>query len=136
MVIPALLRQTVINRAGNRCEYCTLSQFAQEASFHIDHIIPQSAGGPTTLENLALACVTCSLRKGARQTVMDMETGLEFPVFNPRRDLWQNHFRWVGLQIIGVTAMGRATTSALQMNRAHIIAIRNEERLRGRLPMV
>jgi hypothetical protein len=136
MAVPELLRQTVINGAENRCEYCRLSQFAQEASFHIDHIVPQSGGGPTTMENLALACVTCSLRKGARQTVTDPETGVAVPVFNPRRDRWHSHFHWAGVRIIGVTAIGRATADALQMNRAHALAIRNEERLRGRLPAV
>lgn len=136
MAVPDLIRNAVINRAENHCEYCRLSQFAQEATFHIDHIIPQSAGGPTTMENLALACVTCSLRKGARQTVTDPDTGLEVPVFNPRRDPWQNHFRWADVRIVGVSATGRATADALQMNRAHALATRNEERLRGRLPAV
>jgi len=32
------LRLLVVNRAGNRCEYCLLSQDGQEASFHSDHI--------------------------------------------------------------------------------------------------
>ena len=55
--IPSMLRKTVIRRAGNRCEYCQLSQKGQEATFHIDHIIPVILGGETIAENLALACV-------------------------------------------------------------------------------
>lgn len=62
--IPQSLREEVILRARNRCEYCRLSQLGQEAAFHIDHVIPRAAGGPTTSTNLALACVSCSLRKG------------------------------------------------------------------------
>ena len=54
--IPAELRQLVIQRAAGRCEYCRLSQEGQEATFHIDHVIPVSAGGQTVAENLALAC--------------------------------------------------------------------------------
>jgi 5-methylcytosine-specific restriction endonuclease McrA len=65
--IPGALRNLVIERAGSRCEYCGLSQRGQAATFHIDHVIPLAAGGPTTPENLALACVSCSLRKAARQ---------------------------------------------------------------------
>lgn len=62
--IPAALRRWVIQRANNRCEYCGISQIGQVATFHIDHVIPVVAGGETTAENLALACVSCSLRKG------------------------------------------------------------------------
>src|ERR1044071_394632 len=40
-----ILRQTIIDRANHHCEYCRVSQFAQEAAFHIDHILPTSAGG-------------------------------------------------------------------------------------------
>jgi len=52
------LRRLVVNRAGNRCEYCRLSQEGQEASFHIDHISPRALGGSTEPDNLALACVS------------------------------------------------------------------------------
>ena len=41
------LRRLVVDRAGNRCEYCRLSQEGQEASFHIDHITPRAWGGST-----------------------------------------------------------------------------------------
>ena len=136
MTAPEPLRQAVIQRAGDRCEYCRLSQFAQEATFHIDHVVPQSAGGPTTLENLALACVTCSLRKGARQTVVDVESGMEVSIFDPRREAWSTHFRWDGVRIIGLTATGRATIEAHRMNRPHLLSIRKEERQRGRHPVV
>lgn len=135
MTVPEAVRELVVSRAENRCEYCRLSQLAQEAAFHVDHIIPQSAGGPTDLDNLALSCVTCSLRKAARLTVRDALTGTDVPVFNPRRNVWSNHFRWDGVLIVGVTAIGRATADTLQMNRPQILSIRMEERDRGRLPV-
>jgi 5-methylcytosine-specific restriction endonuclease McrA len=59
------LREEVTLRAGNRCEYCRLSQLGQEATFHMDHVIPRAANGPTSSDNLALACVSCSPRKWA-----------------------------------------------------------------------
>jgi 5-methylcytosine-specific restriction endonuclease McrA len=71
MAIRSKLRRLAIERAKGSCEYCGLSQVGQEATFHIDHIVPISAGGPTEPENLALACVSCSLRKGARETAID-----------------------------------------------------------------
>ena len=69
--VPARLRRLVLQRAESRCEYCGLSQEGQEASFHVDHIVPKAAQGPTRADNLALACVACSLRKEARRSAVD-----------------------------------------------------------------
>ena len=33
----------------------------------LDHIIPESHGGPTTADNLTLACRPCNRKKGARR---------------------------------------------------------------------
>jgi hypothetical protein len=132
--IPARLRRLVVRRAGRRCEYCGLAQQGQEATFHIDHIVPRAASGATTAENLALACVSCSLRKEARRSAVDPETGRRVPLFHPRRQRWANHFHWEGVVVVGLTATGRATVAALQMNRPLIRAIRHEEELRGRHP--
>ena len=132
--IPAALRNAVILRAANRCEFCQLAQDGQEATFHIDHILPRAAGGPTTEDNLALACVSCSLHKAARQTAVDPESREACSLFNPRTQKWSEHFRWDGEMALGLTAVGRATISALRMNRALILAIRREEATRGRHP--
>ena len=72
--IPASLRSLVVSRAGNRCEYCGLSQMGQAATFHVHHIVPVVEGGQTTADNLALACVSCSLRKAARLRVPDPDS--------------------------------------------------------------
>src|SRR5436305_14775629 len=87
--IPAALHAEVALRAGNRCEYCRLSQLGQEAAFHIDHVRPRAAGGPTTADNLALACVSCSLRQWAKQTAPDADSGEEVPLFSRRRKPWR-----------------------------------------------
>jgi hypothetical protein len=134
MQIPAHLRRSVVERARARCEYCGLAQAGQEATFHIDHVIPVAAGGETTLGNLALACVSCSLRKGARQRAADPLDGSEVELFNPRRDPWAKHFSWNGTEVIAQTPTGRSTIAALQLNRAAVRAIRLEELLRGRHP--
>src|SRR4051812_25193987 len=78
---------------------CTLSQAGQEATFHIDHVQPIAAGGPTAEDNLALACISCSLRKAAHQFAPDPETGLDAPSYNPRRQVWNEHFRWDGVRV-------------------------------------
>jgi hypothetical protein len=132
--IPTALRREVIETAGNSCEYCGLSQEGQEATFHIDHIIPRSADGETVLKNLALACVSCSLRKAARQMAIDPHSGNDVALFNPRRDAWHDHFQWEDVLLVGLTPTGRATVAALDMNRSLILAIRQEEALLGHYP--
>lgn len=134
MFIPDYLRQQVVHRAQSRCEYCGISQDGQEAAFHIDHVLPVIAGGATTLDNLALACVSCSLRKGARRKSSDPKTGKRVLLFNPRRDLWRLHFRWHEIRVIRLSPTGRATVEALQMNRPVAEAIRHHEKARGLHP--
>jgi HNH endonuclease len=132
--IPTSLRRLAIQRADNRCEYCGLSQLGQAATFHIDHIVPVVAGGSTAADNLALACVSCSLYKGAKQDIEDPETSQTVVIFNPRQQTWQEHFSWRGVEVVGLTAVGRATIHILKLNRAIIQAIRAEEEFFGRHP--
>lgn len=55
-------------------------------------------------------------------------------LFNPRQQVWKKLFRWYGVRVVGLTATGRATIEALNMNRAIMLAIRSEEELLGRHP--
>lgn len=128
------LRRKVVARAGNRCEYCGLSQQGQAATFHVDHIVPLAQDGPTALDNLALACVACSLYKGARQEAVDPQSGEKVSLLNPQKQNWDEHFRWEGERIVGHSKSGRATVEALKMNRPILLAIRAEERMIGRHP--
>jgi hypothetical protein len=47
-------------------------------------------------------------------------------LFNPRRQIWREHFAWTpeGDRIIGLTAVGRATTVALNLNRPALVKAR------------
>jgi len=60
--IPARLRHEVMERDGYRCVYCGLGP-PDGVKLHIDHRIPQSRGGRTTMVNLATACEQCNLGK-------------------------------------------------------------------------
>ena len=64
--IPSRLRDQVVQRAGNRCEYCGLSQAGQEAAFHVDHVVPLALGGQHELPNLAISYPRCNIKKNAR----------------------------------------------------------------------
>lgn len=134
MTVSASIRRLVTQRAGNRCEYCRLSQAGQEALFHVDHILPEMDGGLTVLENLALACVSCSLRKGARRLAPDPQTGRLASLFHPRKQRWSAHFRWQGHRVVGISATGRASVEALKLNRLVMLSIRSEEAFFGRFP--
>lgn len=134
MAVPASLRRRVTARAKHRCEYCGLSQLGQAATFHLDHVVPVVAGGATVLDNLALACIHCSLRKGARQAAPDPKTGRTVRLFHPREQQWNHHFRWAGNELVGITATGRATLEALALNSPEHQIIRSFESLLGRHP--
>lgn len=134
--IPIFLDELVRKRAAYFCEYCQLPQSSQEATFHLDHIQPRFARGATRAENLALACVTCSLKKAARTHARDPISNKLVRLFNPRQDCWSAHFRWSGAcRLIGRTGTGRATIIALGMNRPNIIAIRQTLLMLGRMSL-
>lgn len=133
--LPASLDRRVRLRAGHRCEYCRLSQLRQEATFHVDHVRPVRDGGPSTLDNLALACVSCSLRKGARTNVIDPGSMELVRIFDPRTQVFGDHFAvHKNGTITGKTPVGRATVDALRMNRELAVQLRCEEMDRGRYP--
>ncbi|WP_439625129.1 HNH endonuclease [Gemmata sp.] len=118
----------VAARAGNRCEYCRMHQSLQGATFHTEHISPQSAGGSDAPENLALACPGCNLAKSNRVAATDPEAGGTVPLFNPRTQRWRDHFTWdANRRVIGLTAIGRATVDALDLNRPRRLTIREAE---------
>jgi hypothetical protein len=123
----AEIQQQVQQRAADRCEYCRMHQSLQGATFHVEHVVPQSHGGSSQFDNLAWACPSCNLHKSNR---VELEIGEEIvPFFNPRRDDWNNHFRWDGYQITGLTQTGRATVEALLLNHDRRVQIRQAEEL-------
>ncbi len=130
----AELERQAAARAGDRCEYCRMHQSLQGARFHLEHVIPVSRGGTSDLENLAWACPGCNLHKSDRIEVIDPDTGGAAPLFNPRSGSWHAHFAWDDYQVIGLTAIGRATVSALNLNHARRIRIRQAEQSFGLFP--
>jgi hypothetical protein len=92
----------------------------------VEHIIPRARGGKTTLKNLCLACHRCNEYKGDRMEAPDPVTGEMVVLFNPRTQVWHEHFRWSrdGVEIIGLTATGRATVQTLHLNNEEIVAAR------------
>jgi hypothetical protein len=122
------LRDAVIERAANRCEYCQLPAQLQVGGFEIDHIEPRSRGGQTILSNLALACPNCNAHKWAHIDGEDPESGQLISLFNPRTQRWIDHFEWSAsspYEMMGTSPQGRATVARLQMNHPDLVSIRH-----------
>ena len=131
----AAVRELVRRRAGERCEYCHLPQAAVPlASFHIEHVVARQHGGGDDPANLALACDRCNLHKGPNLAGIDPETGNVVPLFHPRQDAWDDHFRWERVEVVGLTASGRATVRLLNMNTTRRLKVRKELRRSEPLP--
>ncbi len=136
--IPEKLRCKVSADAGHRCGYCLTDQKISGGQMHIEHIIPLSKGGTSDMSNLWLACAWCNSFKGVRTRAEDPLTKKYVTLFNPREQKWPEHFRWSddGLHVIGLTAVGRATVTALQMNNEFIVPARRLWNIAGWHPPV
>jgi len=132
--IPIQLRRLVIKRAGWRCEYCLIHQDDRPETHPIDHILALKHGGQTAEENLALACLTCNVNKGSDLAAIDPLGGEIVPLFNPRNQNWGEHFELSGAQIIGRTAIGRATVVLLRLNDDERLSYRQSLIDAGRYP--
>ena len=124
--IPKALRDRIAAQARFRCGYCLTSERIVGAPMEIDHIVPESLGGATEEENLWLACSLCNDHKGNRIAGIDPLTGEVARLFDPRRQVWREHFMWTedGERIIGLTPVGRATVVALNLNRPTLVIAR------------
>ena len=112
----AALVRYIWQRAGDCCEYCRIAQPWDDAPFEIDHIIARKHGGLTIVSNLALSCLHDNSHKGPNVAGFDPKTRQLVPLFNPRRQKWNRHFRWRGAYLVGRTPIGRATVSVLNIN--------------------
>ena len=89
-------------------------------------IIPTAHDGTDDEDNLWLACRLCNGYKGSQVSGFDVITGKQVSLFNPRTQVWAEHFMWGadGTFIIGLTAHGRATVLALQLNNVLAVTVR------------
>ena len=108
----------VAERANHRCEYCHAPEVVFNFPFEVEHIIPIAKRGKTDLDNLALACRSCNLRKSDRISGYLPDSNVEVNFFHPRQNQWIAHFgvnRESG-EILGLTLIGRVTIDYLMMN--------------------
>jgi HNH endonuclease len=110
-IISQLQKLAYLRRAGYRCEYCRRQIY--DDFYEIDHVFPRSQGGEDTSENFAIACKRCNLNKGSNICWRDPITGKVSNLFHPREMKWDSHFLFIGREIRGKTASGRATCALL-----------------------
>ena len=60
--VPVSIRRHVYERDGYCCVLC-----GSDSDLSLDHIKHFSAGGPDTVENFRLLCMTCNRKRGNRQ---------------------------------------------------------------------
>jgi len=118
------MRRLVESRANGRCEYGLLPAAVSFFSHEVDHIVALKHGGKTDPQNLAYACWRCNRFKGTDLGSFDPETGIFSLLFNPRDQVWAEHFQLQSDRINGLTLEGRTTIYLLQLN--------NDERMAER----
>lgn len=124
MVDERTLRQRVAARAGYCCEYCQLPEHGTSLPFQLDHVIAEKHEGETSLENLAYACLHCNSFKGPSIAGWDRQSDQVVRLFDPRRDLWSDHFEWDGALLSARTAVGRVTIAVLRINLHYRVSVR------------
>jgi len=129
------LRTALRELAGDIREYCRLPQSMALHRHEPDHIISVQHGGRTELENLALACMRCNRRKGPNIGSIDPVTGQLTPLFNPRTQLWPEHFRYEDGRLQPLSPEARVTEKVLQLNKPGRVAERQRQAAAGLLDL-
>lgn len=119
-------RGLVSKRAYGCCEYCQLAQESSILPHQIDHVRATKHRGANTMDNTCFACAHCNAAKGPNVAGYDPETGALVALFNPRVDVWREHFHWQGALLVGNTPVGRATIDVLRINDADCVEQRRE----------
>jgi hypothetical protein len=134
--IPRAVRRLVRERAGRRCEYCQHPDSLTTAPYVCEHVPPRVKGAGDTPDELAWSCPYCNGYKHIKTHARDPQSNRLMPLFNPRRQKWSQHFAWSDsyLNIIGLTATGRATVEALKLNREELVNLRGALLLTGDHP--
>src|SRR5262249_6428528 len=115
-------RRRVAERARHLCEYCKLPQSYTSLPHEMDHVRAQKHHGRTSLRNL---CWACNAAKGPNVAGYDPQTDELVPLFNPRKDRWDEHFAWDGPRLTGKSPTARATIDVLRINDPQRIAHRS-----------
>jgi len=133
--VPAELRERVRERAKRSCEYCLLAEEQASFGFEADHIIGEQHRGLTVDENLAWCCFPCNRFKGPNIASVDPVTGELARLFNPRSQIWSEHFQIDAAQLVPLTPEGRVTVETLKLNSTKRLEVRETLASLGQYPL-
>ncbi len=122
----ASIKLLVRERAKYCCEYCIAQLKFSADTFSTEHIIPIVKNGTDAVDNLAFSCQYCNNLKYTAIHAIDPATGNMVNIYNPRKDIWTDHFEWYdNFTIIrGISSTGRATENRLKLNRIGLVNLR------------
>lgn len=100
MPISDEVKQAIRARAKYICEYYHSLERLSANRFTVDHVTLSSLGGSDKIDNLALACRRCNERRYNFVAGIDPETQEIVPIFNPRRQQWEEHFVWLNQGVV------------------------------------
>ena len=127
-------RELVAARAAYLCEYCLIHEMDTFLDCQVDHIISLKHDGQAEPDNLAYACAFCNRSKGSDVGSVLLPSRQFTRFFNPRTDLWADHFRLSAATIVPVASIGRATARILGFNGDDRILERQTLIAMGRYP--
>ena len=116
MKIAQSLRNLVFQRAHYLCEYYLIHEVDSYLPLQVEHIISQKHYKWHDLENLASACFLCNRMKGSDIFTILPPDLSPIRLYNPRTDIWTEHFSIESTMIISKTKIGQATINILQLN--------------------
>lgn len=122
------LRDLVASRANHVCEYCLIHEEDTFFLCHVDHIISIKHGGQSSENNLAYACAVCNRKKGSDVGSILLPSRKFVRFYNPRIDLWIDHFKLEDHLIVSLTDIGEVTVKIFEFN--------NEDRLIERQALI
>ena len=128
--ISKVARQLVRQRANFQCEYCLLNEKRSFIGFEVDHIISRKHRGSNDPNNLAYSCGDCNRNKGTDIASIDCNRNKGTDIasidwnnnnqitrfYNPRLDLWAEHFRLSNTVIESLTSIGEVTITIFRFN--------------------
>jgi hypothetical protein len=111
------LNAQVVSRAGGICEYCRIAVSDTYFGGEIDHIRSLKHGGLTETSNLAFACQPCNRNKGSDLGSIPAHSKVLIRFFNPRFDIWSDHFRVNPHgEILPLSEIGEVTATIFRFN--------------------
>ena len=123
--IPDKIRQVVAQRADFCCEYCLLPDKVSFYAFHIDHIKSIKHGGSSNLENFAYSCPECNYCKGT-DIASSSENDEIVRFYNPRKDIWSQHFEYLDGMILCKTDIAKVTERIFKFNEPDRLIFRQQ----------